>query len=191
MVSFADYEMLVQYAASVIKENLHTRRKVGLFDVSHMGQIILRRKNFIHVAMALEKLIPMDIIGLKEGRQRYGFFTNKEGGFLGDKCILGEIVSETKIKRIGIMPEGCAPVREGSLFFSDTRIDQSIGIVTSGGFSLTLGGPVSMGCVLEYYSNSDTQLFAEVRGKRLPVKTAKFPFIVLNFKKWKIGKEDA
>ena len=84
MISFSGYEMPVQYSAGVMKEHLHTRKKAGLFDVSHMGQIILRGKNFASVATALEKLIPMDVIGLQVDRQRYGFFTNKDGGIDDD-----------------------------------------------------------------------------------------------------------
>ncbi len=114
----------------------------------------------------------------------------KEGGFMGAKRILGEIVSGSKRKRIGIMPEGRAPVREGSPLFLDKHFGQPIGVVTSGGFSPTLGAPVAMGYILEKYSYSDVQLFAEVRGKRLPVKIAKFPFIGLNYKKAKRRKEN-
>ena len=44
MVPFAGYEMPVQYPAGVMKEHLHTRTAAGLFDVSHMGQVILRPK---------------------------------------------------------------------------------------------------------------------------------------------------
>ena len=359
MISFAGYEMPVQYPAGVMKEHLHTRKKAGLFDVSHMGQIILRGKNFASVATALEKLIPMDVIGLQVDRQRYGFFTNKdggidddvmfanrgdhiflvvnaackmqdithlkshlsdniqvehvtnrallalqgpkaeyvlkkycpgicqmkfmdvatlslsgaecwvsrsgytgedgfeisiptsaaellaktllkhedvefiglgardslrleagfclyghdldqntspveanlswamqtrrrkEGGFLGAKRILGEIVSGSKRKRIGIIPEGRTPVRKGISLFSNQYIDQPIGVVTSGGFSPTLGVPIAMGYVLEHYSNSDIRLFAEVRGKRLPVKIVKFPFIGVKFKKSEKGGENS
>lgn len=81
MVPFAGYDMPVQYAAGVMKEHLHTRTAAGLFDVSHMGQVILRGDI---VAQAFEALVPVDVIGLKEGRQRYGFFTNEEGGILDD-----------------------------------------------------------------------------------------------------------
>jgi aminomethyltransferase len=81
MVPFAGYEMPVQYAAGVMKEHLHTRTAAGLFDVSHMGQVILRGPD---AAAAFEALVPVDAIGLKEGRQRYGFFTNEAGGILDD-----------------------------------------------------------------------------------------------------------
>lgn len=86
MVPFAGYDMPVQYAAGVMKEHLATRAEAGLFDVSHMGQVNLRPKsgNIADAALALESLIPMDVLGLAEGRQRYGFFTNDKGGILDD-----------------------------------------------------------------------------------------------------------
>jgi aminomethyltransferase len=69
IVPFAGYEMPVQYPMGVMQEHLHTRAKAGLFDVSHMGQIILRAKSgaIADAALALESLVPVDIFGLKEG----------------------------------------------------------------------------------------------------------------------------
>ncbi|WP_321829664.1 glycine cleavage system aminomethyltransferase GcvT [Thalassovita sp.] len=84
MVPFAGYEMPVQYPAGVMKEHLHTRSQAGLFDVSHMGQVILRGSSYEEAALALEALIPVNVAGLKENRQRYGFFTNDQGGILDD-----------------------------------------------------------------------------------------------------------
>ena len=84
MVPFAGYDMPVQYQAGVMKEHLHTRSKAGLFDVSHMGQVILRGPDYETAARALEQLIPMDVLDLEGDRQRYGFFTNEQGGILDD-----------------------------------------------------------------------------------------------------------
>ena len=84
MVPFAGYEMPVQYPAGVMTEHLHTRAKAGLFDVSHMGQVILRGDGR---AEALESLVPVDILGLPADRQRYGFFTDEGGGLLDDLMI--------------------------------------------------------------------------------------------------------
>jgi len=82
-VPFAGYEMPVQYAAGVMAEHLHTRAKAGLFDVSHMGQVLLP----LGADVALETLVPVDVQGLKAGRQRYGLFTNDSGGVLDDLMI--------------------------------------------------------------------------------------------------------
>ena len=89
MVGFAGYEMPVQYPMGVLKEHLHTRAAAGLFDVSHMGQIVLRAKrgDVDEAARALERLVPVDVLGLAVGRQRYAFFTNEAGGILDDLMI--------------------------------------------------------------------------------------------------------
>ncbi|MFO1175621.1 MAG: glycine cleavage system aminomethyltransferase GcvT [Paracoccaceae bacterium] len=86
MVPFAGYDMPVQYPMGVLKEHLHTRAQAGLFDVSHMGQVILRPKSgrYADAALALERLVPVDVLGLVEGRQRYGMFTNDAGGIEDD-----------------------------------------------------------------------------------------------------------
>ena len=82
-VPFAGYEMAVQYPAGVMAEHLHTREKAGLFDVSHMGQVLLP----LAADVALERLVPVDVQGLKPGRQRYGLFTAENGGVLDDLMI--------------------------------------------------------------------------------------------------------
>ena len=89
MVPFAGYEMPVQYPMGVLKEHLHTRAQAGLFDVSHMGQILLTAKSgrVEDAALALERLVPVDVAGLADGRQRYAFFTNDEGGILDDLMV--------------------------------------------------------------------------------------------------------
>ena len=85
MVPFAGYDMPVQYATGVMKEHLHTRSAAGLFDVSHMGQVILRPKgSYQDTALAFESLMPVDVLGVAQGRQRYGIFTNETGGILDD-----------------------------------------------------------------------------------------------------------
>jgi aminomethyltransferase len=84
MVPFAGYEMPVQYPLGVLKEHLHTRTHAGLFDVSHMGQVELHGPD---AANALESLVPVDVIGLPAGKQRYALFTNNEGGILDDLMI--------------------------------------------------------------------------------------------------------
>ena len=85
MVPFAGYDMPVQYPMGVMKEHLHCRAKAGLFDVSHMGQVILRAPGgYATVAEAMEGLVPVDLLGLGTMRQRYGMFTNDAGGILDD-----------------------------------------------------------------------------------------------------------
>jgi aminomethyltransferase len=89
MVPFAGYEMPVQYNLGVMKEHLHTRVAAGLFDVSHMGQILLYPKSGVisDAALAIEALVPVNILSLENGRQRYAMFTNDDGGILDDLMI--------------------------------------------------------------------------------------------------------
>jgi aminomethyltransferase len=95
MVPFTGYHKPVQYPSGIIKEHLHTREKAGLFDVSHMGQITVKGE---HVAQLLETLIPVDIVGLAPGKQRYGLFLNDQGGVIDDLMI--STISETEIKLV-------------------------------------------------------------------------------------------
>src|SRR6201982_675456 len=86
MVPFAGYEMPVQYPSGILKEHLHVRAAAGLFDVSHMGQFEIRSRTGSgeDAARALESIVPMDIVGLAPGRQRYALLTNENGGVRDD-----------------------------------------------------------------------------------------------------------
>lgn len=84
MVPFAGYDMPVQYPQGIIKEHLHTRNFAGLFDVSHMGQIIVSGADS---AQFLESLVPADIQGLEVGAQTYALFINDRGGVLDDLIV--------------------------------------------------------------------------------------------------------
>ncbi|KRO85948.1 MAG: glycine cleavage system protein T, partial [Rhodobacter sp. BACL10 MAG-120910-bin24] len=82
---FAGSNMPVQYGMGVMAEHLHCRAKAGLFDVSHMGQVLLYPKTTMaDLTLALERLMPVDVLGLGLGRQRYGFLTQANGGILDD-----------------------------------------------------------------------------------------------------------
>ncbi|PZU85757.1 MAG: glycine cleavage system aminomethyltransferase GcvT [Shinella sp.] len=357
IVPFAGYEMPVQYPAGVLKEHLYTRSHCGLFDVSHMGQVLVRAKSgrYGDAALALERLVPVDILGLKPGRQRYGFFTDENGGILddlmitnrgdhllvvvnaackdqdvahmraglGDTCditllddrallalqgpraetvlaelwpglvamrfmdvrdldlhdvpcivsrsgysgedgfeisvpsdraveiarallghpdcapiglgardslrleaglclygsdidtttspiegglewaiqkarrkggereggfpgaarILAELENGTPRRRVGLKPQGKAPVRPPSDLFSDAEGRNRVGHVTSGGFGPSVESPVAMGYVPAEFTEAGTELFAEVRGKYLPVTVATLPFITPTYKR--------
>ena len=356
MVPFAGYDMPVQYPAGVMKEHLQTRTAAGLFDVSHMGQVIIKAKSgkYEDAALALESLVPVDILGLAEGRQRYGFFTDENGGILDDlmiahlddhlfvvvnaackeqdlahlqkhlsatcditlldralialqgpravdvlaelwadvaamkfmdvrhcrlhdvSClvsrsgysgedgfeisipadkaedvtnrllehpdveliglgardslrleaglclygndidtttspveaaiewgmqkarrtggaraggfpgaerILGELDKGATRKRVGLKPEGKAPVRGHAKLYADAEGKTEIGEVTSGGFGPSVEGPVAMGYVPVSHSAPGTQVYAEVRGKYLPITVSALPFITPTYKR--------
>ncbi len=355
MVPFAGYGMPVQYPLGVMKEHLHCRTRAGLFDVSHMGQVILRAPGgYEAVARAMEGLVPVDLISLGAMRQRYGFFTNEAGGILDDLmlanrgdhmfvvvnaacksqdiahmrahlpgceieeitdrallalqgpaaeavlaalvpgvadmrfmdvgifgsefgelwisrsgytgedgyemsvaesqaealarallahenvepiglgardslrleaglCLYGHDIDTTttpveasltwaiqKVRRtggdraggfpgaerildelskgamrarVGLCPEGRALMREGTLLYAIPEGGEAVGHVTSGGFGPTIEAPISMGYVPAGMASPGTELYGEVRGKRLPVRVVSLPFTPANFKR--------
>jgi aminomethyltransferase len=355
MVPFAGYSMPVQYALGVMKEHQHTRTAAGLFDVSHMGQVILRGADYQTIALGMEALVPVDVAGLGLHRQRYGYFTNaaggieddlmlanrgdhlfvvinaackdadialmraglpegitleviedrallalqgplaedalailnpavramrfmdvadvelagalcwvsrsgytgedgyeisvpvaaaeelaralladarveaiglgardslrleaglclyghdidtgvspieaglgwaiqkvrrnggaRAGGFPGAARILSELDGTAARARVGLLPEGRAPMREGVDLFASSEGGTPIGRVTSGGFGPTVGAPVAMGLIARDHAAVGTQLYGDVRGKRLPVTVVALPFTPANFKR--------
>ncbi|MCH1412866.1 MAG: glycine cleavage system aminomethyltransferase GcvT [Rhodobacteraceae bacterium] len=355
LTEFAGYEMPVQYNLGILGEHQHTRKKAGLFDVSHMGQIILSGQSYEETALALEKVLPMDVLGLEIGRQRYGFLTTDEGGilddlmfsnrgdhifvvlnaackdsdikylrsllepnisikeiesralialqgpaseavlgkyhpqienmkfmdvetltidgaecwisrsgytgedgfeisipaeaaepitrsilsnqnvefiglgardslrleaglclyghdidqattpveasltwaiqkarrsngsrasgFIGSEIILKQLAGGTNKKRVGLLPQTRAPMREGVEIFATETSREAIGKITSGGYGPTVGYPIAMGYINSEYANSEDDLFGELRGKRVPVKVSNLPFVPLNFKR--------
>lgn len=352
MVPFAGYDMPVQYPLGVMKEHLHTRAAAGLFDVSHMGQVMLTStEGHEALCLALESLVPVSVTGIAQGRQRYGIFTNagggilddlmiahapdglflvvnaackaedvahlranlpdhvtvteladrallalqgpkaeaalarllpevaemrfmdsrrfgdiwvsrsgytgedgfeislpaeqatpmaaqlvameevepiglgardslrleaglclyghdidettsptegnigwaiqgarriggaREGGFPGAERILRELAEGPSRLRVGLLPEGRAPMREGTpLFASETDTDQ-IGAITSGGFAPSLQKPIAMGYLPADHAQTGATIYAELRGKRLPVTVADLPFRASTYKR--------
>ncbi|GAA4227646.1 aminomethyltransferase [Sagittula marina] len=348
MVPFAGYDMPVQYGLGVMKEHLHTRAHAGLFDVSHMGQVVLRGDGLDD---ALEHLVPVDVAGLPVDRQRYGFLMNAEGGieddlmiarradhlfivvnaacksadiallraalepkditvevldralialqgpsaedvlaelapevramrfmdvatvtldgaeawvsrsgytgedgyeisvpnaaaealakrllsddrveaiglgardslrleaglclygsdidsttspveagltwamgkrrraeggFIGADIVQAQLADGVARKRVGLRPEGRAPMRAGVLLFDAAEGGAQVGEVTSGGFGPTVGGPVAMGYVAVESAATDTRLWGEVRGKRMAVDVVSLPFVPNGFKR--------
>ena len=355
MAPFAGYDMPVQYPPGVLKEHLHTRAGAGLFDVSHMGQIVIRAKSgdVRDAARALERLVPVDILDLAPGRLRYAFFTNahggilddlmvancgdhlllvvnaackatdeahlrgqlgkeckverldralialqgpkaetalailapectsmrfmdvrtltlmgaecmvsrsgytgedgyeistpadiareiaeellanadvapiglgardslrleaglclygsdiddkttpveaglswaiqkerrsggaREGGFSGAEIILGQLEHGTPRHRVGLRPEGRAPVRASAPLYVEADASARMGSVTSGGFGPSLNAPIAMGYLAAALAVLGTRVFAEVRGNRLPIAVTALPFIVPKYK---------
>ena len=84
MVPFAGYDMPVNYPGGIMAEHKQCRESAALFDVSHMGQVRLVGDD---AAAALETLVPVDVLGLAVGQQRYAFFTNASGGILDDLMV--------------------------------------------------------------------------------------------------------
>ena len=107
----------------------------------------------------------------------------RSGGFLGAQEILAQLEKGAPRRRVGLRPEGRAPVREGAALFADDASIEPIGAVTSGGFGPSLNAPVAMGYLPASLATPGTQVFAEVRGQRLPLRVAITPFVPNTYKR--------
>jgi aminomethyltransferase len=107
----------------------------------------------------------------------------RSGGFPGSGAILEQLVGGAARRRVGLRPEGRAPVRSGSALFLAEDDQVPLGIVTSGGFGVSLNAPVAMGYVAGRAAVPGTRIFAEVRGKRLPVAVCRLPFVPAHYKR--------
>ena len=157
MVPFAGYDMPVQYPSGVLKEHLHTRASAGLFDVSHMGQVIIRARSGRNedAALALESLVPVDLLGLKPGRQRYGFFTDENGGILDDLMI-----ANRGDHFFVVVNAGC---KHEDLLHLQTKIGDRCQITLLDRALLALQGPRSQAVVAELWAGLSEMKFMDVR----------------------------
>ncbi len=101
--------------------------------------------------------------------------SQRAGGFPGDNRILQQLVDGASRRLVGLRPRGRAPVRAGADLMDANG--GSIGIVTSGGFGPTVGGPVAMGYVGSEHRKPGTTVQAVVRGKQLPTEVVRLPFV--------------
>lgn len=106
----------------------------------------------------------------------------RAGGFPGAGRILAAIAEGPARRRVGLLTEGAAPVRGGAPLFAD-ETGAAIGHVTSGGFGPSLQAPVAMGYLPIALTEPGTRVFAEVRGRRLPLVVARLPFVPTGFKR--------
>jgi aminomethyltransferase len=107
----------------------------------------------------------------------------RTGGFFGAQKILSQLENGAPRKRVGLRPEGRAPVREGTPLFADEISPEPIGRVTSGGFGPSLNAPVAMGYLPAALANEGAVVFAELRGQRLRLRIAAMPFVQNNYKR--------
>ncbi|MNI13271.1 Aminomethyltransferase [compost metagenome] len=108
---------------------------------------------------------------------------DREGGFPGAERILGELANGTTRRRVGLKPEGKAPVRSHAKLFADAEGKTELGEVTSGTFGPSVEGPVAMGYLPISHTDAGTQVYAEVRGKYLPMTVTALPFITPTYKR--------
>jgi aminomethyltransferase len=107
----------------------------------------------------------------------------REGGFPGAERILQELADGPLSCRVGFRPDGRAPIREGTVIWDAAEGGRNLGGVTSGGFGPSLGAPIAMGYVPHFAATPGTKLWAELRGKRLPVTVCELPFRPSTYKR--------
>jgi aminomethyltransferase len=107
----------------------------------------------------------------------------RAGGFPGAENILAQFGQGAARRRVGLRPEGRAPVREVAVLFADSASSEPIGKVTSGGFGPSLNAPVAMGYLPSSHAALGSSVFAELRGQRLPLKVAPMPFVPNTYKR--------
>ena len=132
MVPFAGYSMPVQYPQGLMAEHKHTRSAAGLFDVSHMGQLRLVGPD---AAAAFESLIPVDVIDLPVGKQRYGLLLNDDGGIIDDLMFFKKSADE-----LFVIVNGACKV--GDIAHIQAKIGQRCQVIPMPEFALlALQGP--------------------------------------------------
>jgi aminomethyltransferase len=107
----------------------------------------------------------------------------RAGGFPGADIILHQLENGAPRRRVGLRPEGRAPIRHGTRLFPDPQSADPIGTVTSGGFGPSVNAPVAMGYVKTSSAKSAEPIYAELRGERVPVRVAPLPFIDPKYKR--------
>jgi aminomethyltransferase len=153
MVPFAGYEMPVQYPEGIRSEHKHTRNHASLFDISHMGQILIEGEK---ASQILETLVTGDITGLKPYRQRYTLFTNEGGGIIDDLMVTS-------------LPEGYFLVVNAACKENDYMLLQEacenrcqLSMLTNKAL-LGLQGPAAAGCLATFDPEIATMPFLSAR----------------------------
>jgi len=111
------------------------------------------------------------------------FGGTRPGGFPGAEIVLGQLERGTARRRVGLRPEGRAPVRAGALLFEPGDLQTPVGRVSSGAFGPSLGAPVAMGYVDAPHAAPGTALLAELRGRHIPVTVSPMPFLPSTYKR--------
>lgn len=161
IVPFAGYAMPVQYKEGIIAEHLWTRKSAGLFDVSHMGQALLKGKDHQTVAAFLETLIPADIINLAAGKQRYSQFLNEEGGIMDDFMVSRSLDP----KEDGILTLVVnASMKEQDFSHIEKHLPEGIKLERKDSWALlALQGPLAEQVLMDMGTDTSDLLFMDVR----------------------------
>jgi aminomethyltransferase len=107
----------------------------------------------------------------------------RAGGFPGAETILRQLEDGPPRRRVGLKPEGRAPMRAGVPLYASEDARSTVGVVTSGGFGPSLDAPIAMGYLPSALAAPGTRIFGELRGKRVPISVATLPFIAPKYKR--------
>ena len=107
----------------------------------------------------------------------------RPGGYPGAETVIKQLASVAPRRRVGLRPEGRAPIRGGAKLFADASSPAAIGLVTSGVFGPSVNAPVAMGYVATEYATTGRQLYADLRGKRVEVRVSEMPFVPSRYKR--------
>jgi aminomethyltransferase len=108
---------------------------------------------------------------------------SRPGGFPGADIILDQLAKGAPRKRVGLRPQGRAPVRHGARLFADAQSASAMGVVTSGGFGPSVNAPIAMAYVAAAAAAAGTPVCAELRGGRVPMTLSKLPFVNIRYKR--------
>jgi aminomethyltransferase len=108
---------------------------------------------------------------------------SREGNFPGAQKILHQLANGAPRRRVGLRPQGRAPVRNGAQLFSDQDAADVIGVVTSGGFGPSVNAPVAMGYLTQAEAPAGGIIYADLRGTRVPLRLSALPFIPTTYKR--------
>jgi aminomethyltransferase len=108
---------------------------------------------------------------------------SRAGNFPGAEKILHQLANGAPRRRVGLRPEGRAPIRHGAQLFAEQGAADAIGVVTSGGFGPSVNAPVAMGYVTAAGAPAGGVIYADLRGTRVPLRLSELPFISTTYKR--------
>jgi aminomethyltransferase len=164
MVPFAGYDMPVQYPSGILAEHQQTRSAAGLFDVSHMGQAVLRGPDHDTTARALETLVPADIEGLTHGQQRYTQLLNDKGGIIDDLMVTRPADPALDGTLILIVNAAC---KDGDYRHIGAHLPANVTLAANDRALLALQGPKAAAVLARHSSDTAAMGFMTARETRI------------------------
>lgn len=170
-------------AARAVADALLTNPHVALIGLGARDSLRLEAGLCLYGSDIDEQTSPIEAgltWAIQKSRRANG---ERAGGFPGVAKLLRQIAESPSRRRVGLRPEGRAPIRNATLLFADLAAPDAIGCVTSGGYGPSVDGPIAMGYLPASLAQRGRTVFAEVRGKRHAVSVVELPFIASNYKR--------